>query len=274
MSNVVAQQSQLLKIIEPVLNDMPASALKHALFEAFWEQEESLMAIEDAFTQLTSRHHSPVVLRKFFASWSKTNNSAASVSGLANRMTLLARAEQDDKVARQLYNACGSLQRITDEDLGALGNIQHADLFYNMATPLCGDDQWLLRENCLPSAQLFKDWTDTRRLRDRDLMQGLLTTLVHEVYTHGEVELLHPLYSRWFVRDMGIPDSRVRSTIAWVTVHTGGTESNHFAHAVAAITAFVEATQIEIDPAAARGIFSEYLRRKSNVMKDCARLMH
>ena len=25
-------------------------------------------------------------------------------------------------------------------------------------------------------------------------MQGLLTTLVHEVYTHGEVEYIHPLY--------------------------------------------------------------------------------
>ncbi len=274
MSNVVAQQSQLLKIIEPVLNDMPASALKHALFEAFWEQEEALASIEEAFKKLTSRRHSPAVLRKFFASWSKTNNSAASVSGLANRLTLMARAEQDPEVARQIYKACGSLQRITDEDLGALGNTQHADLFYNMATPLCGDDQWLLRENCLPSAQTFKDWTDTRRLRDRDLMQGLLTTLVHEVYTHGEVELIHPLYAQWFVRDMGIPDSRVRATVAWVTVHTGGTESNHFAHAVAAISEFVEARQIEIDPEAARSIFSEYLRRKAHVMMDCARLMH
>ncbi|MBC3954836.1 MULTISPECIES: hypothetical protein [Pseudomonas] len=274
MSNVVAQQSQLLKIIEPVLNDMPASALKHALFEAFWEQEEALASIEEAFMTLTSRRHSPAVLRKFFASWSKTNNSAASVSGLANRLTLMARAEQDPEVARQIYKACGSLQRITDEDLGALGNTQHAELFYNMATPLCGDDQWLLRENCLPSAQTFKDWTDTRRLRDRDLMQGLLTTLVHEVYTHGEVELIHPLYAQWFVRDMGIPDSRVRATVAWVTVHTGGTESNHFAHAVAAISEFVEALQIEINPEAARSIFSEYLRRKAHVMMDCARLMH
>lgn len=60
-----------------------------------------------------------------------------------------------------------------------------------MATTLCGDDRWLLRENCLPSAQAFKDWTDRQRLRERDLMQGLLTTLVHEVYTHGEVEYIH-----------------------------------------------------------------------------------
>ncbi|RON57909.1 hypothetical protein [Pseudomonas frederiksbergensis] len=273
MSNVLTRHSQLLKIVEPVLNDMPASVLKHALFEAFWQEEEALVDIENAFEQLTSRRHPPVALRKFFASWSKTNNSATSVSGLANRITLLARSEAGSEAAEQLYRACGSLQRITDEDLGALGNIVHSELFYNMATPLCGDDQWLLKENCLPSAQAFKDWTDTRRLRDRDLLQGLLTTLIHEVYTHGEVEFIHPLYKQWFVRDMGVPEAKARATVAWVTVHTGGTESNHFAHAVAAVNEFVEAMQIAVDHETAREIFSEYLRRKATVMKDCSQLL-
>ena len=94
MTNTVIKRSQLLKLIEPVLNDMPAGALRHALFEAFWAQEDALVDIEDAFARLTSRRHSPAVLRKFFASWSKTNNSAASVSGLANRITLLARSDE------------------------------------------------------------------------------------------------------------------------------------------------------------------------------------
>ncbi|MFB3302217.1 hypothetical protein [Pseudomonas sp. AMR01] len=273
MSNVLTRHSQLMTIIEPVLNDMPASTLKHALFEAFWAEEEALVDIEQAFEQLTSRRQSPQVLRKFFASWSKTNNSAVSVSGLANRITLLARSEQGSAAADQLYRACGSLQRITDEDLGALGNTLHAELFYNMATPLCGDDQWLLKENCLPSAQAFKDWTDARRLRDRDLLQGLLTTLIHEVYTHGEVEFILPLYQQWFVRDMGVPHDKARATVAWVTVHTGGTESNHFAHAVAAVSEFVEAMHISIDPQAARGIFTDYLRRKATVMNECAQLL-
>lgn len=273
MSNVLTQQSQLLKIVEPVLNDMPASVLKHALFEAFWSEESALVDIENAFEKLTSRHQSPAALRTFFASWSKTNNSATSVSGLANRITLLARSEQGSEAADMLYRACGSLQRITDEDLGALGNTLHSDLFYNMATPICGDDQWLLKENCLPSAQSFKDWTDARRLRDRDLLQGLLTTLIHEVYTHGEVEFIHPLYKQWFVRDMGVPAERARATVAWVTVHTGGTESNHFAHAVAAVNEFVDAMQIQIDPEAAKEIFAEYLRRKSSVMWDCAQVL-
>lgn len=136
MNHVITPHSKLLGVIEPVLNDMPAGPLRHALFRAFWDETASLLDIEDAFARVTARRQAVEPLRKFFASWSKTNNSAASVSGLANRLTLLARSEQGSAAADQLYRACGSLQRITDEDLGALGNTVHADLFYTMATTL------------------------------------------------------------------------------------------------------------------------------------------
>jgi len=93
---------------------------------------------------------------------------------------------------------------------------------------------------------------------------------VHEVYTHGEVEYIHPLYTRWFERDMGVPPEQVRKTVAWVTVHTGGTESNHFAHAVEAVEAFVKAMGIAVDRTTAREVFAQYLQRKAEVMRDCA----
>ncbi len=273
VSNPLAQQSQLLKVVEPVLQLMQAGVLKQALTDAFRSQEAALVEIEEAFQALTARAHGAAPLRRFFASWSKTNNSAASVSGLANRITLLARSEQGSEAARRLYQVCTSLHRITDEDLGALGNTLHADLFYNMATPLCGDDQWLLKANCLPRAQAFKDWTDGQRLRDRDLLKGLLTTLVHEVYTHGEVELIHPMFKQWFERDMDVPPARVRATLAWVTVHTGGTESNHFAHAVAAVEEFADAMGIAVVKNAAQELFVQYLHYKAEVMRDCAQCL-
>ncbi|WP_282878378.1 hypothetical protein [Pseudomonas piscis] len=52
LSDLPLRQSQLLKFVEPLLNDMPASAWKHALFEAFWSQRRDLLAIEDAFLKL------------------------------------------------------------------------------------------------------------------------------------------------------------------------------------------------------------------------------
>ncbi|MFO5802055.1 hypothetical protein ACLBSQ_33340, partial [Klebsiella pneumoniae] len=74
------------------------------------------------------------------------------IAGQPGRLTGLARSQQGSAAADQLYRACGSLQRTTDEDLGALGNTVHANLFYTMPTTLCGGDRWLLRGNCLPSA--------------------------------------------------------------------------------------------------------------------------
>jgi hypothetical protein len=83
-------ESKLYQIARPVLMDMQAGMLRTALLETFEEERESLLAIEHTFDQLTSHSYKKEVLLKFFGSWSKTNNSAASVSGLANRITLLA----------------------------------------------------------------------------------------------------------------------------------------------------------------------------------------
>lgn len=270
MNSITTTPNHLLDIVYPVLEGMAPGALQRALADAFDAESASLAQIEHAFNTLTSGKPPQEALRMFFASWSKTNNSAASVSGLANRVTLLARSDPGSPASARLYDVCASLQRITDEDLGALGGALHADLFYNMATTICGDDAWLLKSNCVASAQAFKDWTDRQRLRNRDLMQGLLTTLVHEAYTHGEVEFIHPLYKAWVEHRMNVPAERVRFVVAWVTVHTGGTESAHFAHAVRAIDTFCDAMDVRIDPASSTALFREYLRRKADVMRTCA----
>jgi hypothetical protein len=270
MNLAAPTESKLYQIARPVLADMEEGMLRTVLLETFEEESESLLEIEHTFDQLTFRSYNKEALRKFFASWSKTNNSAASVSGLASRITLLAGQQQDPDIARQLFNVCSSLQRITDEDLGALGGMLHSDLFYIMATAVCGDDAWLTKSYCEKSAQEFKDWTDRQRLRERDHLKGLLTTLIHEVYTHGEVEFIHPLFQNWFEYHIGIPTDRIRYTVAWVTVHTGGTESNHFGHAVDAIQNFSNAMNVPIDADMAREIFRDYLRRKAAAMRVCS----
>lgn len=260
-------------IIHPVLADMTPGVLRTALLETFAEQRDCLDTIEQSFIELSSRAHAQEPLRYFFASWSKTNNSAASVSGLANRMTLLARRQKDPVVGPRLFDVCASLQRITDEDLGALGGKLHSDLFYTMATTACSDDAWLLKSYCLQSAQDFKDWTDRQRLVERDPLKGLLTTLIHEVYTHGEVEFIHPLFQGWFRDHVGTPAEQVRYSVAWVTVHTGGTESAHFSHAVNAVEDYCLAMNTTIDLAAAKEVFRSYLLRKKTVMADCATVL-
>lgn len=273
MNSLQTAESSLHEIITPVLAEMKPGVLRTALLETFAEQRECLETIEQCFVDLSSRAHAKEPLRYFFASWSKTNNSAASVSGLANRMTLLARRQQDPVVGQRLFDVCASLQRITDEDLGALGGKLHSDLFYTMATTACSDDAWLLKSYCLQSAQNFKDWTDRQRLVERDPLKGLLTTLIHEVYTHGEVEFIHPLFQDWFRAHVGTPAEQVRYSVAWVTVHTGGTESAHFSHAVKAVEDYCLAMNTPADLATAKEVFRTYLLRKKTVMADCATVL-
>nr|WP_175664602.1 hypothetical protein [Burkholderia ambifaria] len=101
----------LLDIVTPVLHEMKSGVLKDALVAAFSAEEEALRDIESAFHRLTDRGYPAPALRTFFASWSKTNNSAASVSGLANRITLLARSEAGSAASNQLHDVCASPSR-------------------------------------------------------------------------------------------------------------------------------------------------------------------
>ena len=100
----------------------------------------------------------------------------------------------------RLVDTLVSLHRIADEDLGVGNGLLHADLFYSMATTLCGDDAWQSKRYLTPEAAAFKQWKDRCALVDDDLVVGLLTTVVHEIYTHGEVEFLWPLFDGWLDR--------------------------------------------------------------------------
>lgn len=264
-------ESKMQSIIEPVISEMPDSELRHSLLDSFRQEENSLRIIENTFTLLTKEPQERDSLKLFFHSWSKTNNSAMSVSGLASRITLMAREAQDPKIEHNLFKVCSSLQRITDEDLGVYGGFLHSDLFYRMATKICGDDSWLSKSFCLKSANEFKEWTDQKRLQEKEIIHGLLTTLIHEIYTHGEIEYIYPLYKNWFETHLDIEPSQVRNTLAWVTVHTGGTESHHFKHAVDAVQLFCDTMNIRCTKKTLSLIFTEYLQHKARVMAECGK---
>lgn len=272
--NAPATLVSMLSIVEPVIGAMPDHPLKHWLWDSFCEEEVHLYDIERCFRALTVRRQPAESLRRFFGSWSKTNNSAASVSGLASRITLRGRKQEDVDSRLRHYQICDELQRITDEDLGAYGGILHADLFYRMATTLCGDDTWLLHSYCISEAAEFRDWMDQQRLREKSIASGLLATLIHEVYTHGEVELIHPMFDRWFRTSMGLPASHSNKVLAWVTVHTGGTESGHFAHATKAVFDYCSVAGLTLSEDETTELFRGYLRRKAAVMNALLPMLH
>lgn len=259
--------ASLRSIILPVLDGMPSSHLKLTLLSEIPKHRPSFEAIERAFVALTSRRQAPDMLRRFFQSWSQTNNSAMTVAGIGNRLTLMLHSGDKIHDPAALVQALVSLNRIVDEDLAVTGAVLHSQLFYTMATGIVGDDEWLLHRHLDPAAHDFKAWKDRSSLRDRDPMVALLTTLVHEIYTHGEVEFILPLFRAWLARDHGVDEAASKRMLAWISVHCGPTEKNHFFHALDAVRHYAKAMSLRVEDYALDEIIAQYLSRKAAVMR-------
>jgi len=253
-------------IIGPVLQGIPDSYLKTQLLENFSKIDENFNTIEKSFKLLTSRPHDREKLNVFFHSWSMTNNSAMTVAGLSNRISLLVHKKKEIKDEALLFRSLTSLNRIVDEDLGVVGGVMHKDIYYSMATHFCKGDDWMLMRYLTPEAKEFKRWKDANSLRERDIVIGLLTTVVHEIYTHGEVEYILPLFEKWLEETEGITGKDAKAILAWIIVHTGPTEKNHFYHAVHAVEQYTQAMGIRLEDYDLEEIISTYMELKASTM--------
>jgi hypothetical protein len=255
--------------LEDALGGVTDDSFRAQLTGAFTSPHATaaLLEIEDSFRRVTALQPHDDGLRWFFRSWSMTNNSAMCVSGLGNRISMELRDQPLD--SGRLVDTLVSLHRIADEDLGVGNGLLHADLFYSMATTLCGDDRWQSKSYLTPEALAFKQWKDRCALVDDDLVVGLLTTVVHEIYTHGEVEFLFPLLDGWLER-VGWTTEQRRRTLRWVTVHCGGTELDHFGHAVEALSHYAGGLREVTSRGDVVDTVSSYLDHKSSAMTSIA----
>lgn len=257
----------LISIITPVIDQMAECHLKTQLLSYFPLQTDNLTIIENSFIHLTEKKQAKETLNLFFKSWSQTNNSAMTVAGLSNRMTMIVHKNKLTNSEHDLFKSVASLNRIVDEDLAVVGRVLHSDLFYTMATNIVGDDSWLSNQYLSDEAKEFKAWKDKNSLRDKDIMIGLLTTLVHEIYTHGEVEYIIPKFESWLRDDGLLTEQEINSTLAWIRVHCGATEKDHFFHAVDAVYSYSKAFDVDVTEYNLEEIITNYLTLKSNVME-------
>jgi hypothetical protein len=260
----------LLAEMRDAFAQLDQKPLRNVLLESLAAETESLQAILRGFSGFLEAIQPSEIRRRFFASWQKTNNSAMSVEGLANRMTAEAEAmvghAEPATNALALFRAAGRLNRVADEDLGVGGQQIHFELFYRMATTFCDqDDLWQSRQYCVPAALEFKTWLDETRLRS-PIIVGLYTLLAHEGYTHAELETIVMPFRIWAMTHMGLSEHQARRALAWITVHNGGTEKAHFAHSCASMAQYIKGSGAEIDLQVADATFRKYFRLKGAVM--------
>ncbi len=267
-----AREKTFFTEMQDAFSQLEHESLRKVLLDTLQTEQDLVSAIDASFRNFTTKKHSLQVRRQFFASWQRTNNTAMSVEGLANRITHEAELAlfkgKNPSVALELFRSAGRLNRVTDEDLGVKGQILHFELYYRMATKFSdNNDAWQSREYCLPAASIFKSWLDSVRLIE-PIINGLFSMLIHEGYTHAELEMISPMFENWAIEFMGLDKSDARRYLAWISVHNGGTEKLHFEHACAALEHYCTATTHEINLEVARQLFQNYFRCKGEVMKQ------
>src|SRR5580658_9133404 len=91
----------LKSIILSVIQEMNESHLRTQLLCHLTGQHDTFVKIENCFIRLTSKPQKKINLQYFFHSWSQTNNSAMTVAGIGNRLTMLVHKNQpiDDEHA-------------------------------------------------------------------------------------------------------------------------------------------------------------------------------
>ncbi|AZC17616.1 hypothetical protein [Pseudomonas sp. CMR5c] len=271
LSDLPLRQSQLLKFVEPLLNDMPASAWKHALFEAFWSQRRDLLAIEDVFLKLVEYPGLGPGLASFFAGWWQVHDGLR-VDAIPARCL--------ESLAADSPSACG-YREWAEASLGqgrpgagappGAGQDRAPQLFQAMAGLACGNDRWLQRTHRVPAALEFRRWLEAGCLDGQ--LPGLQANLVRQVYVLGEARYLQPLLQRWLAGTQGWPAQLAPAAQAWCQLHAGSLQEARFQSALAAVDACTEAMAIAPDEPAARNLFAQYLQRRSRAMLACARVL-
>lgn len=267
-------QRHIIDYVTPALGEVKHPNLRTALENAFRGETQALETIETCFSQVTGDYHGPESLKHFFRSWMMTNNSAMCVSGLGNRMTMQTRDGSAVKDKEALFLAVTSLHRISDEDLGAGSALLHWDLFYRMATSICEADDWQSTRYLTKEAESFKRWKDACSLKEPDLMTGLLTTLIHEIYTHGEVEYIEPMFHQWLAFCSDFDEAERKRNLFWITAHCNGTETAHFSHAQEATEHYCRAHGISLEAYPMEAVFRDYLQRKARVMDSISQVLN
>lgn len=204
--------------------------VRDAVLRAYHRSMPALAKVESLFDLLTTRRFTPEGMFRFFQSWRHPLRGASSIAGLSCRLSAAATAVDGDRRAA-FFMATAGCAEIIAEDMGVPG-IRHDDMFYRLATAICGSDEWQSKVHTVEPIIDFHAWVNYLRRHHKDLLEGVLTTIASEIYNHGEFCMIAPMFERWMTEELGMPRKDVRPNLAFILVHTGSTESDHFMKAI------------------------------------------
>lgn len=219
------------EILSDALAELGDNKISSAVEEGFKRSAHSLSVIERTFALLTSHVWSQKTLQTFFNAWRDTHLSSGSVSAIVCR--LLEASGSRSPGAYCFVESARSIAQVIHEDLGMCGET-HSILFERLANSICLDDEWKLNKHRVPTACEFRNWVHKKRV-DGTLDQSIFLTIASEIYNHCEYSFIAPLFKNWMQNLLGFERERIPSNMAYILVHTGATEHNHFLHGLNAL---------------------------------------
>ena len=209
-------------------------------------------------------------LKKFLNGWQATHVTALYVAGMIIRVQR--EAHEAKKAGEEiksgiLNDVAYHLGEVIAEDTGVVG-IPHGAMYERFAGAMVRDNSWKREQYSLRACDDFRTYLEKARLR-APLEDAILTTAASELWNTGEYTCAAP-HTRHLLEKMNIKNPVAAN--AYVAVHAGDTELDHFTHVLKAWQLYCEAEGIEAKPEKAASVLRNYISRLEpafSALDDC-----
>ena len=267
-------QQSISNIVSPIVGSLSDDTLRNALTESFHQSKSQLDTIESGFRRFADKRWSSRVTHTFMKSWHSTHLKMLPIYGLTCRLHRLAKTA--DGIARDHYFMAAARNAETShEDLNLDGRFElnHAQLYDEMANALCGSDAWRSEQYNVPEAAEFRAWIRDNMI-ERDLSVGLLTNMFSEIFNHGEYTYALDHFNNIFSRHYGYDDQQSQRLSVYIKCHvTSDVEVDHFHCCIDALDHANQAQGFSMDSDMAYAVSTEYLDRMGRIMGSLVEMM-
>jgi hypothetical protein len=251
-----------------VADRVPDRRLREALGKGFSRAAASVEQIERCFELLPAKRWSDDLLSTFLHSWKATHLKMLAIYGLSCRIQRLALVETGE-AREQLWLAAARNAETSHEDLGLdYDGVTHAALYDDLARSFVPGDAWQMETCGVPAALEFKRWVYGKMVVD-DVTAGLLTNMFSEIYNHAEYTLALDAFTELVDRHYHFTPAEKERALCYIRAHVGDeTEMKHFLVVVEALDRYNRARGLVLDYERADALFTEYLERLGEVMRE------
>lgn len=271
-----ALKDTFIDYVNHALVNVRDKRLVDALTSGFHNHSENLSHYCNTYERITSGNWTPSSLCTFFCGWRSPDGAAHAVSAIIVRLLQESEPMSEGNGLKMLAAArhCGEII-VEDVGLGEMrGHPHHSRLYYQMASAICGSDDWRLQDRFLdPRTKEFSDWVGQKRPLAQDLTEAIEMMMLTELFNTGEYNLMTPMWKHWLSEIRGYSAVEANRVATFLSAHCGRVEARHFQHAAEALLLYTSATRQQINYQRIEALSDEYVVRACEHLEKMAAVL-